>query len=59
MSCTTPVETCIDSAPETRIVGGVPVTHACWAWQRLYQCAKLTSGNDCAELEAKPNCHGP
>lgn len=57
MSCTTPVETCVDSAPETRMVGGVPVTHACWAWQRSYQCAKLTSANDCAELEAKPNCH--
>lgn len=57
MSCTTPTETCTDSEPATRMVGGVPVTHSCWAWQRSYQCARLTSANDCGELEAKANCH--
>ena len=57
MSCTEPVETCVDASPTTREVGGVPVTRSCWAWERSYQCAKLTSANDCGELEAKPNCH--
>lgn len=57
MSCTEPVETCVDSEPATRLVGGVPITRSCWAWQRSYQCAKLTSGNDCGALEAKGNCH--
>jgi conjugal transfer mating pair stabilization protein TraN len=57
LSCTEPVETCTDNAPATRLVGGVAVTRSCWAWQRNYQCAKLTSGNDCGALEAKANCH--
>jgi conjugal transfer mating pair stabilization protein TraN len=42
--------------PETRIVGGVPVTEACWAWQRGYSCHEITQASDCGDFEADPKC---
>ncbi|OYW85166.1 MAG: conjugal transfer protein TraN, partial [Sphingobium sp. 32-64-5] len=41
---------------ETRIIDGVPVTEACWAWKRDYTCHVLSQGNDCSELEANGSC---
>jgi conjugal transfer mating pair stabilization protein TraN len=49
-------EVCSDSDPVTRMVDGVPVTQPCWAWQKTYQCNEITQGNDCGELDDKPEC---
>lgn len=49
-------EVCTDSDPQTRIINGVPVTQPCWAWQTNYTCNEITQGNDCGELDAKPEC---
>lgn len=56
LTCQTPVETCTDPSPTTRMVDGVSVSHSCWAWNRSYQCAKLTPANDCASLQSQSNC---
>lgn len=50
------VEACTDSDPQTRIINGVPVTQPCWAWQTNYTCNEITQGNDCGELDDKPEC---
>ncbi|WP_309141260.1 conjugal transfer protein TraN [Novosphingobium sp. G106] len=42
--------------PETRIINGVPVTEACWAWQRSYTCHQITQATDCGDFEADPKC---
>src|SRR3546814_973470 len=42
--------------PETRIIDGVPVTQACWAWKRDYVCHRFTPANDCGDLEANGSC---
>jgi conjugal transfer mating pair stabilization protein TraN len=56
-SCENPVDTCTDSTPETRDVGGGNmVTKACWAWSRSYQCQKQTSNSDCTVLAANSAC---
>lgn len=56
-SCQQTAEMCVDSEPVTRIIEGVPVTQPCWAWDRSYTCASMTSGaTDCGELEANPQC---
>ena len=49
-------EVCTDSDPQTRIINGVPVTQPCWAWQTNYTCNEITQGNDCGELDDKPEC---
>jgi len=49
-------EICTDSDPQTRIINGVPVTQPCWAWQTNYTCNEITQGNDCGELDDKPEC---
>jgi conjugal transfer mating pair stabilization protein TraN len=46
---------CTEGA-ETRIIEGVPVIQACWAWQRDYMCRTLSAANDCGELEASGSC---
>lgn len=51
---TTP-DVCTEGA-ETRIIDGVPVTEACWAWSREYSCKRITQGNDCGDLEANGQC---
>jgi conjugal transfer mating pair stabilization protein TraN len=48
-------EICTEGA-ETRIVDGVPVTEACWAWNRDFTCHVMTAGNDCADLEKNATC---
>lgn len=55
-ACTQQAEVCTDSAPVTRIVGGVSVTQPCWAWDRTYQCNRLASAQDCTALDATPGC---
>lgn len=42
--------------PETRIIAGVPVTEACWAWQRGYTCHTLSTDNNCGALEQNRQC---
>ncbi|KPH63606.1 conjugal transfer protein TraN [Novosphingobium sp. ST904] len=49
-------EVCTDSEPVTRVINGVPVTQPCWAWQKSYTCNEITQGNDCGELDDKPEC---
>ena len=55
-NCSTPAETCTDSDPTTRIVGGVAVTQPCWAWRRDYQCNRYSPAQDCETLAATPGC---
>ncbi|OYU37293.1 conjugal transfer protein TraN [Novosphingobium sp. PASSN1] len=54
--CTAGSETCTDSDPVTRIIGGVAVTQPCWAWERTYTCAAYEAKQDCSALEANPGC---
>jgi conjugal transfer mating pair stabilization protein TraN len=42
--------------PETRIIDGVPVTQACWAWERDFTCNVMSAGNDCGDLDANRQC---
>lgn len=42
--------------PETRIIDGVPVTQACWAWKRDFTCNVMSAGNDCGDLDANRQC---
>ncbi|MBA4766748.1 MAG: conjugal transfer protein TraN [Porphyrobacter sp.] len=55
-NCQQASETCTDSAPVTRIVGGVSVTQPCWAWSRSYTCAQFIEAQDCQTLETTPGC---
>ncbi|MBC2668229.1 conjugal transfer protein TraN [Novosphingobium piscinae] len=55
-NCTAPTETCTDSDPVTRIIGGASVTQPCWAWRRDYLCNCLTPAQDCSALAATPGC---
>lgn len=48
-------EVCVEG-PETRIIDGVPITEACWAWKRDYMCHAFSSGNDCTALETNASC---
>lgn len=54
--CTLETETCSDETPQTRIINGTPVTQSCWGWQHRYQCVRRSAGNDCSEIESKPDC---
>lgn len=42
--------------PETRIIDGVAVTQACWAWKRDFTCNVMSAGNDCGDLDANRQC---
>lgn len=54
-TCSLDTETC--TAPnETRIINGLSVTRACWEWERSYQCQGVAPANDCAALDAQPEC---
>src|SRR3546814_6703189 len=48
-------EVCVES-PETRIVDGVPINEACWAWKRDYMCHAFSNRNDCTALETNASC---
>ncbi|NNG56907.1 conjugal transfer protein TraN [Sphingomonas paucimobilis] len=48
-------EVCTEG-PETRIIDGVPVTQACWAWKRDFTCNVMSAGNDCGDLDANRQC---
>lgn len=55
--CTLETEVCTSSDPVTRIVNGVAVTQPCWAWERTYECNRISAGhNDCGTLEANGSC---
>ncbi|WP_072383673.1 conjugal transfer protein TraN [Novosphingobium sp. NDB2Meth1] len=54
--CTAGGETCTDSDPITRTIGGVAITQPCWAWGRSYTCAAYEAKQDCSELDANPGC---
>ena len=41
---------------ETRIIDGVAVTQACWAWQRDFKCQSITQASDCSDYQANPQC---
>ena len=55
-SCSNPQESCTDSDPVTRVVGGIVVTAPCWAWQRTYACSRTTAAQDCSPLDASSSC---
>lgn len=55
-NCVLDSEVCTSSDPVTRIVDGLPVTQPCWAWERTYQCNRISSANDCGELEGNRQC---
>ena len=42
--------------PETRVINGVPITQACWAWKRDFPCHTLTPASDCGDLESNRAC---
>ncbi|MFH8654798.1 conjugal transfer protein TraN [Sphingomonas paucimobilis] len=48
-------EVCTEG-PETRIIDGVAVTQACWAWKRDFTCNVMSAGNDCGDLDANRQC---
>ncbi|MEG3173924.1 conjugal transfer protein TraN [Sphingomonas sp. ZB1N12] len=48
-------EVCTEG-PETRIIEGVPVTQACWAWSRSFTCQRLTPASDCSSLDGNKLC---
>ncbi len=48
-------EVCTEG-PETRIIDGVPVTQACWAWSRSFTCQRLTPASDCSALDDNKLC---
>ena len=51
-TCKAAPDVCTDLDPATRVVNGVAVTQACWAWSRTYTCGGgLTAQNDCANLK--------
>ena len=55
-SCATGEAACT-SGPETRIVNGVPVTRACWAWEAPVTCQAEGSQTTCGVFEADQTCH--
>lgn len=55
-NCTLQGEVCTSSDPVTRIVDGIAVTQPCWAWERTYQCNRISSASDCGELETNRQC---
>ena len=52
-SCSVDADVCTDSSPTERVVGGVAVQAACWAWSRTYHCSGVdpTPKSDCGQLE--------
>lgn len=54
-TCSLSTETCV--APnETRNIGGLDVTRACWEYERTYDCQGRNPANDCGALDARPEC---
>ncbi|MDA4833108.1 conjugal transfer protein TraN, partial [Enterobacter hormaechei] len=54
--CTATGEEVCTEGPETRMIEGVAVTQACWAWSRTFSCRRITQGNDCTDLDANRQC---
>lgn len=41
---------------ETRVIDGVSVTEACWAWTREFMCRTSVQATDCTDLEGDAKC---
>ncbi|WP_230771698.1 conjugal transfer protein TraN [Sphingomonas sp. Leaf4] len=54
-TCAAATDTCVEPS-ETRIVNGVSVTQACWAWRRETMCHAETPASDCSEIEGNRAC---
>jgi conjugal transfer mating pair stabilization protein TraN len=54
--CNTPVETCVDATPATRVINGVSITQSCWGFERRYTCSGKTPAQDCSAIEANRSC---
>ena len=50
--CQQQSETCVEG-PETRVIGGLPITKACWKFERTYQCASTPNTAECSVLAAR------
>lgn len=55
-SCAADEASCT-SGSETRIINGVPITRACWAWEKPVSCQAEGSENTCGVFEADQSCH--
>ncbi len=55
-SCAMTGQTCSDSTPQTRIIGGVAVTKPCWGWDRAYSCVGKVPASDCTDLDGDAAC---
>lgn len=55
-SCAAGEDTCT-AGLETRIINGVPVTRACWAWETPVTCQASGSQTTCGVFEADQSCH--
>lgn len=40
---------CSDIHPQTRIIEGIPFTHACWAYTNTFDCVSLDDVSDCQQ----------
>src|SRR3546814_19930445 len=47
-------EVCVEG-PETRIINGVQITEAGWAWKRDYMCHALSNRKNCTALKPNPS----
>lgn len=54
-SCEADEPTCT-SGPETRIINGVPITRACWAWDKPVSCQVDGLNSDCAVFANDASC---
>lgn len=54
--CSLVSETCVDNVPQTRNINGLPVTRACWEWEKTFQCTGTEKANDCGPIKEKDTC---
>lgn len=54
-SCEAGEPTCTGGA-ETRMINGIPVTRACWAWDKPVVCQVAGSNSDCNVFANDPSC---
>lgn len=53
-SCNLQDTVCVEGVNETRIIGGVPITKACWKYQKNFACEQYTDG--CTAYSTNPAC---
>jgi Type-1V conjugative transfer system mating pair stabilisation len=54
-TCEADGRTCT-SGPETRMINGVPITRACWAWDKPVVCQVPGLNTDCTVFANDPSC---